>query len=193
VRSKDSGECIFSTDVHWHKLLTEASKIHSEFDIPESEIARVKTAFEAVAGNYQREKCAKCKGTELNGSWTRLPIADMASQIDTTLRKLAFNAYLRPTFHIHTTHFGILDQCDKSADDKLRFSDAAKQRKMAADALTFAHIVLLQLMAAINCKFVLGKDDQLTRIGKEFESSWATVEGNPEPPQQNGPRTPSCD
>jgi|SRR6516165_11090663 hypothetical protein len=119
------------SDVHWHKLLTEAERIHTDFKVPDEDRARIKSNFERVQQQYRKEICKHCKTTEPQGSWTKRPILDMASQINDTLRSLAFNAYLRPTFYIHTTHFGILDQSEKSPEGKVSVTSVDRQREMA--------------------------------------------------------------
>jgi hypothetical protein len=164
------------SDVHWNKLLIEATEQHATFSIPEEEAARIKRNYEKSEKNYQRVKCKTCNTTELNGSWTRKPVADMASDVNPNLRGLAFNAYFRPTLHIHTTYYGIIEQSDISGEHKLRFSNVEKQRELASEALGFAHILLLQVIDTLNDRFNPGRGEQVRQIAEEWKHSWEAIE-----------------
>jgi hypothetical protein len=163
------------SDVHWHKLLSEAMENHATPSISQSEMEGIKSNFERVRGKYQKEKCRTCKTTELQASWTKLPVPQMASQVSEILRSLAFNAYLRTTFHIHTTFFGIVEQSAQSAKGKLRFADLNKQRELASEAMEIAHILIVHVMQAVNDSFKLGRDDQIGQIAEEWKRSWQEV------------------
>jgi hypothetical protein len=173
------------SDVHWKKLLLETIRTKAKVSISKEAVERIETNFEAVKGNYQT-RCGKCNVPSLQGSWTKKPVADMASDISDILRYMAFNAYLRPTFHIHTTHFGIVEQCEKT-DGKLLFSDVSMQRKMAAEVLNHAHILLGQVMDVLNNKFELAKDEEMKAMGEGWKNSWEACGWPQALPEMPGP------
>jgi hypothetical protein len=168
-----TGQFVDFTDVHWKKLLLEAERTKSTASIPPESIERVEENFQKVKDRYQ-QKCPKCDRTSLQGSWTQKPVPDMASDAHAILRHLAFNAYFRPTFHIHTTYFGIVEQCDR-AEGQVRFSDVETQRRMASEVLSHAHILLIQVIDVLNGAFQLGRDEELKAVGDEWKYSWDKV------------------
>lgn len=177
------------TDVHWHKLLVEATDNHASFTMDQALIDRIRENYQKIKAEFQRTKCKKCQTTELMPSWSKDPVPGMASKINDVLRGLAFNAYLRPTFHIHTTYLGITDQCKVGPDGKFWFSEIPKQRELAIQALEWAHILLLQVMDTVNIGFTLGMDGAVAGAGKDWKISWEAVKkpaapgSEPESPQ----------
>jgi hypothetical protein len=160
------------SDVHWHKMLIEATDNHATFKLSDKTLGRIKNNFEKVESQFTKQKCKQCGTTELQGSWTKKPIYDMASENNETIRALAFNAYLRPTLHMHTTHFGIVEQCEQGSEGKLNFSDVNKQRTLAAQALSLAHILLVHLMDVINDKFKLEEIDRIHEAATDWDVVW---------------------
>jgi hypothetical protein len=158
------------SDVHWKKLLIEVVRTKADIPITQESIDRIEANFAAVKDKYQ-QKCKGCERLSLQGQWTQKPVPEMASDISDILRYMAFNAYLRPTFHIHTTHFGIVEQCERTGG-KLLFSDVTTQRNMALKALCHAHTLLMQVMDVLNNKFELGKDEEMRQIGEGWKESW---------------------
>lgn len=153
--------------VHWHKLLTEARKKHEKVGLSEDEIAEVERSFERVKGEY-RDACRKCGLERIQGSWTQKPLPDMAEDVDKDLRRMCFNAFLAPTFLIHATYFGMMRAADVSEDGKINFFGRDKEREMARDTLSNAHLLLISMGIMLNTFFVLEADVVLERLGKDF-------------------------
>ena len=104
-------------------------------------------------------------------SWTKASIKDMASKVNEDVRRLCFNAYMMPTFHLHTTHFGIVSQCELSESGRLGFSGRKVQVKAAQEAFEQAYLLLMQVMHTLDEFFELGMSNQLQ------QSSLSMAEG----------------
>ena len=158
------------TAVHWHKLLTEAEKKHDSVGLSEEEIAKIRADFETVREKYQ-DACRKCGAPHLQGSWTKKPVPDMAEDVDKDLRLFYFNAFLRPTFLIHATYFGVMTVAGIS-DGKVHFFKPENEREMAADTLAKSHLLLIIMGIAVNNYFALGSDDVIEKLGRAYNDAW---------------------
>jgi hypothetical protein len=107
------------TDIHWRKLLTEAEKIHSKVDLTPEQIKTINENFEKSKERFTEVLCKEHNKTRLQMSWTKKPVPDQASEISDPLRWRCFNAYLRPTFYLHSTFVGITWQTQKGEEGKL--------------------------------------------------------------------------
>jgi hypothetical protein len=77
-------------------------------------------------------------------------------------------AYLMPTFHPHTTHWGIVNQSDVGESGKLRFSSVKVQETAAQTAFEQAFILLMQMMSALSGSFDLNMGKQLEEHGQNW-------------------------
>ena len=159
------------TPVHWHKLLTEAEKKHEKVGLPEEEIAKIKSGFEKVKANY-RETCENCGKERVQGSWTKKPVPEMAEDVDKDLRRLYFNAFLKPTFLLHATYFGVVQVAGISEGGKVGFFGRSNERELAKDTLATAHLLLIIMGIALNGFFALDANAVLEGLGKDFERAW---------------------
>ncbi|MBX5495765.1 MAG: hypothetical protein IRZ15_10570 [Bryobacteraceae bacterium] len=158
------------TPVHWYKLLTEAEKKHDAVGLSEEELAKIKADFETVKEKYQ-DACRKCGLPHGQGSWTKKPVPEMAEDVDKKLRLLYFNAFLKPTFLIHATYFGVMMVAGIS-DGKVHFFKPENEREMAADTLTKAHLLLIIMAIAVNKYFAPGSEDLIERLGSSYNDAW---------------------
>ena len=178
------------SDVHWYKLLAEAEEIHAEFTLPKEERMRLLENYEKNKGKFKEAKCEACKRTPPT-SWIKIDTKTMASEVSEHLRLLCANAYLIPTFHMHTTFWGIGNQFKRTASGKLQFLEGKVQEEAAQDAFEHAYILLRQVMDVLNGFFELDQQEQITHFGnawvKACESAWgrkAKSETSPALPRQ---------
>ena len=101
-------------------------------------------------------------------SWTKADMKTMASKVDAQIRQFCYNAYLMPTFHLHTTHWGIVNQSDVGESGKLRFSSVKVQETAAQTAFEQAFILLMQMMSALSGSFDLNMGKQLEEHGQNW-------------------------
>jgi hypothetical protein len=99
-------------------------------------------------------------------SWTKAPVPEQASQVNEQLRILCFNAYLRPTFYLHTTFYGITMQAERTEQGKLRLFGTDLQREHAREVLDLAHLLVVQVIDVLNTFFKLGKEEQVAAVAK---------------------------
>src|SRR5882724_2984242 len=52
------------TDVHWHKLLVEATENHASFTMDQALIDRIRENYQKIRAEFQRTKCKRCQTTE---------------------------------------------------------------------------------------------------------------------------------
>jgi Family of unknown function (DUF5677) len=165
------------SDVHWHKLLVEAKEVYGDDESAMSKIVSkgeadiIKQNFEKAKPNFQQTDCKKCKTARLQGSWTKKGMPQLASGVSKEVRSLYFKAFLSPTFHIHTTFWGIVDQYTKSTDGKLVFNEAHEE-ETARDAMDIAHTLLLQVFDVVNAHFKLDKGELLKERAQDWLQSW---------------------
>jgi Family of unknown function (DUF5677) len=153
--------------IHWHQLLVEADEMHEDFKIPEDERKRVEADYEVAKSTFRDEKCPTC-GRRPPMSWTKADMKTMASKVDAQIRQFCYNAYLMPTFHLHTTHWGIVNQSDIGESGKLRFSSVKVQETAAQTAFEQAFILLMQMMSALSGSFDLNMGKQLEEHGQNW-------------------------
>jgi hypothetical protein len=153
--------------IHWHQLLGEAEDIHPQFTISAAARQRIVDGYEAAKAKFRDEKCPTCKRRGQT-SWTKATMKEMASKVSNTIRLFCFNAYLTPTLHLHTTHWGIVNQCEISGNDKLHFSGSKVQEDAAQEAFEQAYILLTQAMDVLDQLFELGMGGLLQQHGQDW-------------------------
>jgi hypothetical protein len=166
------------TDIHWRKLLTEAENIHSRVDLTPEQIKAINLNFENSRERFTEVLCKEHNKTRLQMSWTKKPVPDQAREISDALRLLCFNAYLRPTFYLHTTFVGITWQTQKTEDEKLMLFGSEVERQGAGEAIGYAHVLLVQVMDVLNDFFRLEQDERVKEIGQAWKASWEQVRQN---------------
>jgi hypothetical protein len=157
------------TNVHWQKLLIEAREKHEDVGLSAEEIAHVEEEFANVKERYMVDACRKCGTHRLQGSWTKKPIPSMAEDLDGDMRKLYFNAFLRPTFLIHTTFFGVMAGAEKTEHERLLLFSQEKERLRAKETIDLAHILVIQAAITLNVFYNLEADSVLEGLGKELD------------------------
>jgi hypothetical protein len=160
--------------VHWHQMLVEADEIHPGFKISPESRQKILDDYEQALKTFKDEKCPTCRRRP-QLSWTRASMKDMASKVSDHVRMLCFNAYLTPTFHLHTTHWGTLNQSERSDGGKLRFSGDNIQEEGAQEAFDNAYFLLMQVMDVLDQTFELGMAEQLQAHGWEWVKACETV------------------
>jgi hypothetical protein len=157
------------SDVHWHKLLIEARDKHANIGLSEGDVARIENAYAGSKERYVEDVCNTCKTKKrIQGSWTKKTVPDMAEDVDTNLRLLYFNAFLRPTFLIHTTFYGVTAVGEKNSDEKVHFFSPKNERAIANETIDLAHILLIQMAITVNSYYKLVRDSVLETLGKNL-------------------------
>jgi hypothetical protein len=178
------------SDIHWYKLLAEAEEIQAEFKVPEEERTRMLENYEKSKRRFKEAKCPVCKRTPPT-SWIKIDTKTMASEVSEHIRMLCANAYLIPTFHMHTSFWGIGNQSERTVSGKFQFLGGRVQEGAAQEAFEHAYILLTQVMDVLNGFFELDEQEQIAQFGqawvKACESAWgrkAKSETSPELPLQ---------
>jgi len=163
------------SDVHWHKLIAEAQAVHSEAPLAAERVQDIEARFDAVRENFTETLCKVCGTKKLQISWTKAPIHTQASKVHEMLRNILFNAYLRPTFFLHTTYFGITQLTQLTPEGKLGMMSRNIEHLAARDALALAHLLLLQAMDSLNTVFKLNESETLQVFTATWVESWEAV------------------
>jgi hypothetical protein len=165
--AKEIQKFIDYSAVHWHQMLVEAEEIHPAFEISPEARQKIVDDYEAAKERFKDEKCPTCKRRG-QISWTRVTMKDMATKVGEDVRRVCHNAYLTPTFHLHTTHWGIVNECERSETGKLRFSGGKVQEDAAHEAFDQAYILLMQVMDVLDQYFELGMAEKIKRQGQDW-------------------------
>jgi|ERR1035438_6573651 cytochrome c553 len=173
------------SDIHWHKLLVEADTVGTQLSLSPEERRTVEANYARSKDNYEEEVCAKCHKSRLQQSWTKAGIPQLATKVDAELRSMCASAYLAPTFHIHTTHWGILNQCDLQGNGALQFLSPRIQHKTADDSFAMASYLVFQVAVAIHYFFKLSHRDKILEVDALLANGWKMVDefrprGSPE-------------
>lgn len=164
------------THVHWCKLLGEARKYHNEAGLRPEEIKQIEIDYQNSKAQFTEDLCKTCGTTRTQGSWTKKPVGDMASDVDDILRLAYFNTYLKPTFMIHTTAFGVMEVLEKTPEGKINLFGRSRQHEMADNSINLAYILLTQAAIAVNAYFQLAQESLLEKIGKDYADVLASQE-----------------
>jgi Family of unknown function (DUF5677) len=142
------------TSVHWNKLLIEARENHEAVNLSEEEIARIEEDYARVRAQYIDRKTGRVRG-----SWTKKATPQIADDVDTNLRKLYFNAFLRPTFLTHTTYLGVTYTAEVKPEGGVHFFSPSKEREFALETIGLAHTLFMQAMLTLNIYYRLEADE----------------------------------
>jgi hypothetical protein len=91
----------------------------------------------------------------------------MASKVSNDLRLLLANAHLAPTFHLHTTFWGIANQSERTPDGKLQFLGGKVQEDAAQESFDQTYILLVQVMDVLNGYYDLKRSDTIHQLNSE--------------------------
>lgn len=166
------------SSIHWHKLLDEADRIHSPVNLTAEQRQKITGDYESHKDHFMEYLCKPCNRRRPQMSWTKKPIPDQAAEVNPMLRALCFNAYLRPTFYLHTTFLGVAWQAEKTEADELRLFGRAVERASAQESLELAHILLVHVVDVVNHFFKLGQDGRVNEIADEWKDSWEPVKND---------------
>jgi|HubBroStandDraft_6_1064221.scaffolds.fasta_scaffold182481_3 hypothetical protein len=147
--------------VHWHKLLLEGRIAAGTDDVMNKEtMERLEREYNEIKS--EQTVCKKC-GNRGVVSWTKLSTPDMAREVGGEIRKLYFNAFLWPTFNIHTTFYGIARQLKVTEGHDIAFDIAEAEDDAMHMSLNIAHGLLIETID-VN----LGRTDEVNERSKEW-------------------------
>jgi hypothetical protein len=104
------------------------------------------------------------------------PVPDMAEDVDKNLRLLYFNAFLKPTFLIHATHFGMISMARIGVKGNVEYFGRENEREVAADTMAKSAPPAPHDGDRLNTFFALGEDTLLERLGKAYGEAWPVAE-----------------
>jgi hypothetical protein len=162
------------TSVHWHKLLMEAEAVHADAGLDNVAIQKIKDDYEAVREQFMEVICKPCDKKRPQMSWTKKPIPQQASELNPTLRALCFNAYLRPTFYLHTTFLGITWQATTD-NDEVKLFGTKLEHETAKESLELAHLLLVHATDVTNDYFKLSRDELMKELARDWKDAWDQV------------------
>jgi hypothetical protein len=96
----------------------------------------------------------------------------MASEVGGEIRKLYFNAFLWPTFNIHTTFYALSRQLTSNEEGRLAW-DVRAEDDAVHMALNIAHGLLIQVIDVLDKHFSLGEAEAVSRRALEWSKSWS--------------------
>ena len=154
------------TQVHWHKLLTEAERSMRRCGCrgrDRQDKGGIREGEGRVSGrlHLSREAAARIMDEETS--------PDMAEDVDKDLRLMYVNAFLAPTFLIHATYLGVMNVAGISESGRVHFFKPENEREMAMDTLSNAYALLIIMGIAVNSFFKLEADGVLEGLGKNLE------------------------
>lgn len=163
------------SDIHWKKLLIEAEDNHADFYISDEARQRIEANYQTRKQDFEEEVCPKCHKMRIQQSWTKAGVPTLAQKVAAPLRLLCFNAYLAPTFHLHTTFWGILNLSRKADTGGLSFLVEEVQNEAIQENLENAHLLLLQALETLHDSFGLNKNAEILAFGEQWKASWEKV------------------
>lgn len=165
------------TAVHWHKLLTEADTAGISAGLPASRRQEIEKNYESAKEEFTDIVCKKCKATGLQGSWTKKPIPTQAGELNEQLRQICFQAYLLPTFFLHTTDWGIAKQLEELPDGGRALHSTKVEAEYGTRTIIYAATLMTHLADATSEYFKVGEGERraiqqaVERITKELIGS----------------------
>ena len=130
---------------------------------------QVKADADAARAKRKQSFCQKCKQPITNEAWTRVSLDVMAGAVDSDLERLYGPIYLEGTYQAHANSLGI--------ERRLVFTGSGYQYKdisedEAAQALHFAHRLMLKLVEFQNKHFRLHHDEEVAERFRAFNLIW---------------------
>ena len=128
-----------------------------------SDVDNIKKQYKLVKNKYPKK------------SWSSLDIPAMALKSDREiLPALYYVCYFKPTMHVHTTLYSILDRLNVGGDSGASYviSDKSAQREMVDTVLRNTHVLMLINLDIQNAFFALSLDDELTARVEDFMVCW---------------------
>jgi len=129
----------------------------------------VQADADAARAKRKQSVCPKCKQPITNEAWTRVSLDVMARMADSELGQLYGPIYLEGTYQAHANSLGI--------ERRLVFTGTGYQYKdisedEAAQALHFAHRLMLKLIDLQNQHFKLHHDEAVVERFRAFNTIW---------------------
>lgn len=164
------------SQVHWHKMLKEARVAAGHDDVmPKEQMVEIEERYQALKETYEQTACKKCKAKEIR-NWVKIGTPEMASEVGGEIRRLYFNAFLWPTFNIHTTFYALSRQLKATEDGKLAWDVMAEDDAVHL-ALNIAHALLIQVIDVLDVHFKLSEGELVKQRAVQWSESWS--EGKP--------------
>jgi hypothetical protein len=175
LQNPDEAERFLEYDkVHKYKAHNHVKKL-SAFGpklSPET-IKQIKDEFEVVRSMYSEEICEPCGKTRLMGSWAKLDTASMAHKAGKNYEEIYFDAFYKPTLHVHTTVASLRARLEITSDGKMTFKEGA-QRDEALHTVVLAHNLVLRVLDSQNKHVALGLDDDLEKNIQDFQKVYGS-------------------
>ena len=132
-------------------------------------LQQVQADADAARAKRKQSLCPKCKQPITNEAWTRVSLDVMARMVDSELEQLYGSIYLEGTYQAHANSLGI--------ERRLVFTGTGYQYKdisedEAAQALHFAHRLMLKLVDLQNQHFKLHHDEAVAERFRAFNTIW---------------------
>lgn len=157
------------------KVIPELTKKYDD-----SFMRQVQADADAARAKRKQSLCPECKQPITNEAWTRVSLDVMARTVDSDLEQLYAPIYLEGTYQAHANSLGI--------ERRLVFTGTGYQYKdisedEAAQALQFAHRLMLKLVDFQNQQFKLHHDEAVAERFRAFNTIWGKA---PEASQSGG-------
>lgn len=158
--------------VHLHKLLIESDVMLAGRQQVEGEArTSIEQRYENVKSQFKMTMCKKCGRQGLQSSWTKKGLPELAQAAGEDIRKIYFMAFLLPTLHIHTTHWGISSQLKEYGDKGIGDNPKAEDQAVFT-ALSGAHVLLLEVIAVLNDHFELERAEEVVACARSSRDVW---------------------
>lgn len=156
--------------VHWHKLLVEADEIHGSGTVSDEFRKKIEDGYKDVKDLFREEKCPACKRRPPM-TWTKVTIQEMAKDVNENIRKMCFEAYLKPTFFMHATSWGMENQFQKDDNGKRIFFGTKIQEEAGQRVFHQSFILLVQALSVLDEVFQLHAIDKVKDLGREWSEA----------------------
>jgi hypothetical protein len=143
----------------------------------EDDLKQVEEQYQGVVADFTEVVCKSCNTTKPAGSWSFLSTDAMALKAGYELEKLYGMAFAMPTQFIHTSMWSMkYRMLERGSDGKPTFK-IGSQREESDMAAHAAHVVMLQLINALNNYFQWDKGPQLDQASADYLKCWSKPPG----------------
>lgn len=149
--------------VNWKKLVKEDSNLDFAF-------------MKTIEDNYNRVRPRFARGNtnKVLPNWTPKGVPDLASASSDILRSLYIRGFVAPTMHVHPTSLGMAFETKRSDEGGISL-DLDTMGAEKGNALSLAHLLLIQVYETLNSYFKKGKAQDVDEFNRLLTATWPTV------------------
>jgi Family of unknown function (DUF5677) len=152
----------------WRRLVEQAPQMREQYS--EEQLRSFEEQYETAKASQKSAQCTKCRQPISQEQWTRVTLETMAKKSDATLAGLYGVCYVLPTFHSHTTGFGLGSRL--RVHEGVQYGVKQTSERDAVFALLLGHSLILQLVVVQEAYFGLHLETEIQRRVEMFRTIW---------------------